>query len=370
MLYGNCTNVYAFQCTLVPGAAQSTGSVSVARNNYRFRDYGIYAQGTFKLTDQLSLTAGARYTWDEEISNSHNYTVRALGAGNGVLNGLTSASQISCTGPAVTPTDPATRLSLPTNGSCALSYTAKSSKPTWVIDVDWKPNADILVYAKYARGYRAGGINPSVIGAATWQPEKIDSYEVGFKTSWHGAVRGTFNVSAFYNDFTNQQVSVFIPACTTGSPCAPVGINGIQNAGKSKIQGVEADLSMHLFEGFQLEAAYAYLDATITAVGPPASCDNTAYICASAAGPTVGSSLFFSPKNRITLTGTYTLPLDSNLGKLSIGATFTHTDKQRFSYADQAIFQGGFIPFDPTASRGARLNSAMCGLHILKKITF
>lgn len=36
-----------------------------------------------------------------------------------------------------------------------------------------------------------------------------------------------------------------------------------------------------------------------------------------------------SPKNRVTVTGTYTLPLDPSIGKVSVGATFTHTDANR-----------------------------------------
>ncbi len=58
--------------------------------------------------------------------------------------------------------------------------------------------------------------------------------------------------------------------------------------------------------------------------------------------------LTFAPKNRITLTGTYTLPLDPALGKVSISATFTHTDTQRNSYASKAAFDAGLIPFDPS----------------------
>lgn len=41
-----------------------------------------------------------------------------------------------------------------------------------------------------------------------------------------------------------------------------------------------------------------------------------------------GSVLALSPKNRLTLTGTYTLPLDETIGEVSLGATYTHTDEQ------------------------------------------
>ena len=35
-----------------------------------------------------------------------------------------------------------------------------SHKPTWLIDLDYTPVQDVLLYAKYARGYRAGTIAP------------------------------------------------------------------------------------------------------------------------------------------------------------------------------------------------------------------
>ena len=44
-----------------------------------------------------------------------------------------------------------------------------------------------------------------------------------------------------------------------------------------------------------------------------------------------GDPLPLSPKNRVSLTATYTLPLDESIGKLSLGATFVHTDAQNSS---------------------------------------
>ena len=82
----------------------------------------------------------------------------------------------------------------------------KSKEPTWLIDLDYKPIPDVLIYAKWARGYRQGGVNPSNIGLETWEPEKVDTYEVGTKASFSGALRGFINIAAFYNDFTNQQL--------------------------------------------------------------------------------------------------------------------------------------------------------------------
>src|SRR5205823_12980060 len=131
----------------------------------------------------------------------------------------------SATGPlafscsrAVTP--PGANATLLTNGVCGLGRTFKTSshKPTWLINLDYKPNDDILAYAKYARGYRGGGINEANFGAETWQPETVDDYEIGLKTSYRGVVQGTFNLAGFWNEFKDQQATVTIPQCTAHIP--------------------------------------------------------------------------------------------------------------------------------------------------------
>jgi iron complex outermembrane recepter protein len=189
-----------------------------------------------------------------------------------------------------------------------------------------------LLYAKYARGYRQGGLKPEGYSLAAFAPEKIDSYEVGFKTTWRGAIRGTFNVSAFYNDFSNQQISTSGVFSTAGLPAGitltPAQL--ITNIGKSRIAGVEVDASLSPFQGLQIDMGYAYLDtkvreiATLAAQGP-----FTSFI---PGGARVDMPLTFVPKNKVTITGTYTLPLDESVGKISIGGTFTHVDAQQASY--------------------------------------
>jgi iron complex outermembrane receptor protein len=226
--------------------------------------------------------------------------------------------------------------SLKFNKLCTRKFSSKSSKPTWLIDVDYKPFSDVLIYAKYARGYRAGGVNEANVGLETWQPEKVDDYEVGFKSSFHGALSGTFNVDGFWNEFSNQQSQVNINACTlaTNPNChvGNVGISGIQNIGHSRMRGVEADGSLS-FGDLRLDGGYAFLDAKVISAEIP-FCDPTQYNCAGAGFLMPGSRLTFSPKNRVTVTGTYTLPLDAKVGKVLVSATFTHTDSQYSTHGD------------------------------------
>lgn len=355
-VFANCgTNPYSFQCTplLIAGGLFSAGSVSRAQNNYFYHSYGVYAQASYKLTEQLSLTAGIRNNWDWEREDATN--VQVLLNANGTLTYRCSRAQpFANLGAGLLNSTECARNNYALNDkntpSALNPNPISSSRPTWLIDLDYKPNPDLLIYAKYARGYRAGGINEANVGAETWSPEKVDDFEIGLKSSWSGSdVRGTFNVNGFWNEFHNQQATVTITQCVVNSrpTCtqpAPTGINGIQNVGRSRIKGVEVDGSL-IYGNFKLEVGYSYLDAKVLGNTVP-FCDNTRYECAQAGFLVAGSTLLFAPKNRITITGTFNVPIADSMGKLSVGATFTHTDSQVTSIGSVAAFAVGAIPYD------------------------
>jgi iron complex outermembrane receptor protein len=345
-----CTDVYSFKChpifTPVPPDYHllTIGNLGFARNVYYYRNYGLYAQATYKITDQFSLTAGIRNTWDWQKENADNVVITPK------LDG-TGAESFRCSR-APTPANPDIRLY--NERLCTRSFIEKSNRPTWLIDLDFKPNADWLIYAKYSRGYRAGGINEANQLAETWNPEKLDTYEIGLKGTFRGTVHGNFSLAGFWNEFRDQQASVFIPQCVgPGSPggrasCtmpAFTGINGIQNVGKSRIRGIEADASIYFADDLRLDIGYAYLDAKVTGGSTP-FCNNAAFECADASFLQPGATLPYAPKNRLTLTGTYILPVDESVGKISVGATFTHTDKYYSSHSNDAVFAAGLVPFN------------------------
>jgi len=193
-----------------------------------------------------------------------------------------------------------------------------------MIDLEYKPVDDAMLYVKYARGYRQGGINMTNFGVESWDPEKVDTYELGAKTSFRAPVRGYFNITGFYNDFRDQQITANLGA-KPGSGVA--GGTAIVNAGKSRIWGVEVDASVHLFEGFRVDLGYAYLNTKLLDIITPTLAPDSPFATFTTTAEE-GRPLSFSPKNRLTLTASYTLPLDESLGAVTLGATYTHTDKQ------------------------------------------
>ena len=298
------------------------GSISDANSKDWFNDKGFYAQATYKLTDKFSVTGGIRYTIDKmrdlaELQNltpTGNYCQDILHfntAPAGVVVSAANAQQY-----ALFTTDPS---------KCDVSRTISSKKPTWLIDFDYKPTDDMLLYAKWARGYRQGSITNNSIGFETVEPEKLDLYELGAKTSFRGGISGYFNIAAFYNDFHNQQITVapvVNPAYQGVIPNASPNIN----AGHSRIWGIEVDSSFRLFQGFTLDVGYTYLDTKVLDITLPPLPVYYDFLNPTAAK---GSPLALSPKNTIVLTGTYVLPLDASVGKISFGATFTHADENQ-----------------------------------------
>ncbi|HEX7855800.1 MAG TPA: TonB-dependent receptor [Sphingobium sp.] len=315
----NCSNSATLTCSDYLGApGHPAGAVNLTAGRTAFRDIGVYGQATYKINDQFKVTGGIRYTWDREINDSQQITYTAFP--NYPTQGPPGFA--GCTNPDA-------------GADCRIHFELKSEKPTWLIDLDYTPTQDILIYAKYARGYRSGVIAPNVSQPFNYvQPEKVDSYEVGAKTSFTGMVRGTLNVAAFYNDFSNQQLQLGFNA-RPGVPVSPTAAP--INAGKSRIWGVEVEGSLRPFEGLDISGGYTYLNTKIQQVDTITVPATSPYIPAGQQRP--GDPLALTPKNKFTITGTYTLPLDESIGRISFGATFTHTDSQLANYDDR-VYQG------------------------------
>ena len=336
-IFGNCTDPGTLDCVgglplvpfpanaIFPGSPAFTAAgaiVSESRTRFNFDNHGIFAQGTYKFNDQFALTLGTRYTFDKILgyAESNRWTFATLPAAFG---GSTFPVARSCNDNFNHPT-----VDLLTNGgntaACGTTIVNKSNKPTWLIGFDYKPTPDALLYAKYARGYRQGGVNFTNPGLETWNPEKVDSYELGGKMTFRGAVNGYINVAFFYNDFSDQQIFGALVAKPTSGLA---GGAAIINAGKSTIQGVEADVGVTLFDNLRLTAGYTFLDTEIKELTPPVLDAASPFQQIIPRG-SVGSALTYSPKHRATLAADYTLPLDESIGEISFGANFVYTDEQ------------------------------------------
>jgi outer membrane receptor protein involved in Fe transport len=130
----------------------------------------------------------------------------------------------------------------------------KKDGSTPKFNLTYKFDDNHMVYATYSRGFRPGGINrrtqaPPAPALATYDPDFLKNYEVGFKTSWlNNHVR--FNGAFFWEDWRSFQFGF-------------LGQNSftiIRNAGSARIKGAEQELEWAVSPGFTLSVAATELD--------------------------------------------------------------------------------------------------------------
>jgi iron complex outermembrane receptor protein len=308
----NCTNSETLNCFDVLGAAtgRPTGTVNWQVGETTFRNLGVYAQSSYNLLEPLKLTAGIRYTKDRSETDDE-IAIRRFPAPT-YRQPVTFCNN-SDTGHGYTEV-------VSSVNACGVHYAKDSSAPTWLLGLDYKLTEDVLAYGKYSRGYRQGSVQPfSVPGHTTYDPEKVNAYELGLKTSFDAPIRGTFNVAAFYNKLTDQQLLYGFGSSTNSAP----GNAAIVNAGASRVYGAEVDTALLLFHGFRVSLAYAYLNTKVQelAVIPPNPA--TGYDV-SLPLSVAGDPLPYSTKHKLSADVNYTLPLAASIGAVSVGATYTY----------------------------------------------
>jgi iron complex outermembrane receptor protein len=135
---------------------------------------------------------------------------------------------------------------------------AKFSKFTPKVGLDFRPNDDTMLYASWSRGYRSGGFSSRAATATTastpFQPEVVDSYEVGTKIAAFDR-KLQFNISGFIAKYKNLQQNTTVPGGPTGNQTIT------SNVGSADIKGIEADLTARPVTGLTVRAAVGLLDS-------------------------------------------------------------------------------------------------------------
>ena len=211
-----------------------------------------FADFTYDFSDQLSLSVGGRYTWDERSAKilRQNY----LGGGSPTFGGA----------------------GLPF-GAPGTNFRGKRAftKFTPRASLSFKPNPDTQLYVSFSQGFKGGGFDPRGAGSnapdlngdgiksdaeitqfLSFRPEKVNSYEIGYKAVLFDR-RFTVALAAFRMDYTDVQIPGSI-ACTIGGLPSFCGV--VSNAGKAKLQGFEAEGKLR-FGALTLNGSVGYIDA-------------------------------------------------------------------------------------------------------------
>lgn len=197
------------------------------------RDYAAFGELAWDITEQLTLTGGARiYKYKNSLIGFFGYS-----AG---FSSRTGESQ--CFGPPEVDGSPCTNLDRTTSDTGWLPK----------INLTYKINDDALVYATFSRGFRPGGVNRRG-GLEPYMSDKLDNYEIGWKTSWaDNTVR--FNGAIYQLKWTDIQFSAL----------GENGLTVVTNAGDGRIRGFELDLTWAPVTGLTLSASGSFNDAKLT----------------------------------------------------------------------------------------------------------
>ena len=197
--------------------------------------FAVFAQSDYDLTDRLTATLGARFTWEERTLDHVAYAgpvdAVSLDGDMPVYAILLDTSFF--------PTD-------------KLSF----EEPTFRAALSYDVSDDVMVFGSVSRGFKSGGFNTGAtsdpIEASVVEPEKLMAYEVGVKSEWFNQTLRA-NASAFFYDYSDLQVFGLAPGA--------VPTQTLFNAEKAEIKGFEFDVTSVPVTGLELSLAGTYLDA-------------------------------------------------------------------------------------------------------------
>ena len=204
---------------------------------------------------------------------------------------------------------------LPGDASC-IRFNCVPSEDLWgghiALSYDWRD--DLRGYARIARGFKAGGFNPSLAalqGVAAlgpefipYQPEYLWNYEIGLKGLWLNG-RLSANLALFYMDRDDAQLS----QSSQQVPFDPNSFVFVTYNGDARSSGLEASVAWQVSDAWKLHGSLGLLDTTIN------ESDKTLAVSPDA----VDRGLAHAPPYTVNLGATYKGP-DGWFGRLDINA--------------------------------------------------
>ncbi|AXB80199.1 TonB-dependent receptor [Novosphingobium sp. P6W] len=124
------------------------------------------------------------------------------------------------------------------------------------ISVDWRPAEDVMLYASWTKGFKSGGfasISTTLANAGPYDPEKIETYEVGFKSFLFNR-KLKFNLTGFWNNIDDLQRQVNFTE-------NGVNNNLVFNAASAVTRGFEAEIEARPVPELRLRGAAGFTDA-------------------------------------------------------------------------------------------------------------
>lgn len=194
----------------------------------------LFAHTEFQATDEVTLVAGARFTWERKEFD---------GATDIQLPFIPLAGEEA-------------RLEAPLARLAQLDSSRNDQNASFKLGINWTPEDDTLYYASMSTGFRSGGFSGGFVfsdgGFSSYDPELITAYEIGFKTQ---VLDNTLQLNGviFHYDVTDLQVNADLPTAV---------LPQTDNADSGDTYGAELEAWWRPIDGLDLKAGLGWLDAT------------------------------------------------------------------------------------------------------------
>ncbi len=254
----------------------------------------VFAHVTYDVTDQISINAGGRYSYEKRsgVTTNDVLLLSRFGFATDLIRSYSDRRSFNDFSPSV--------------------------------GIEWRPRDNILAYFTYSEGFKSGSFQSGQL-VRILEPESIENYEFGIKGTYLED-RLQLNLAGFYYEITDLQVDRSIPSAGGGF------ITVFENAAAAEGKGVEVEMSWLVINNFRLDGNVSYLDAEFEEYDAA----NPLFPSNGALVSLAGNSLRQSPEWSWNLRGEYEFPL-VNGGSVVLGAEASFKDDQFYTEFNDGI---------------------------------
>ena len=253
------------------GVTPSFGGFGFFEINQETNSYAAYINGSYDLTDDLTIGGGLRYSEDKKDANA-------------IFPSFSERKYIS----------------------------ADFNAVTWDINASYQLSNNMNVYGQVQKGYQTGGFPPRPFGGpdqfVSFDETKAVNYEIGLKGQVHENV--SMMLAMFVTDYTDLALPFSDPTAGGGF------VTIVENAGQSKAQGIELETTIAITDDFTIRSAVGYLDSEITEVAEGVQ------------GIGKGDSPALTPRWTVMVAPSYFVDL-SNGGTVALNANYSYRSEMQ-----------------------------------------
>ncbi|HEY4114432.1 MAG TPA: TonB-dependent receptor [Rhizomicrobium sp.] len=291
-------------------------------NDLRTKSYAAYFHLDYKVTDQLGVTVGGRYSIEKKAflggqQDNNGLAYKASGCyPPGMPNNLGGPPFLTCQQLLgfPDPNEPFRYFPGPWDHQNFYLFT-----PT--VGTQYHFTDDLMTYVSWSKGFKSGGWTTRLSDPITdpadarYGPEKASTYEAGLKSDWLDH-RLIVNAAAFFTYFTGIQLN-------QQQGASPV----LENLGNAHIKGFEVESQAEITDNFMVRANIGYTDAYYTHLDPAVVARDSLGNIIPEATVTLNKMLPKTPKWKISINPQYDIPI-GNGDDLLLQAAYTHISRE------------------------------------------